>query len=153
MIYRIVHNTTYEYVDACRDMPQLVATRSPHAAGQSCLETSLSIEPATGQGPRVPRLFRQPGAQLSRCSSRIDKLSITRKAGVEVDRSDRCADRVESPGLEFVAARGDERSRRGHDRCSEYVYDSVYIRAGQRLAIMRVPVFPSGGRSSRRRMT
>jgi transglutaminase-like putative cysteine protease len=142
MIYRIVHNTTYEYVtpaEACHNLLRLDPRTMP---GQRCLETSLEIEPAPAKVHAYLDYFGNQVRSYSLIEPH-DKLSITSHSRVEVDRSKLPAPTVSGPWNPSRPATMRDRDRATIDAL-EYVYDSVYIRTGPRLADYAVDSFSPG---------
>lgn len=140
MKYRVVHNTTYQYAtpaEACHNMVRLSPRTMP---GQTCLDTSLAIEPAP---PRVHSHVDYFGNRVHSFAvmEPHETLSITATGLVQVDRP-ASALAGSPPWNEVPHHLHHERDDATIDAL-QYVYDSRYVRAGTALRNFAAPSFPA----------
>ncbi len=131
MRYRIVHNTTYEYVDSAEACHNLVRLQPRTLRGQLCRETRLTIDPAPASlhsyldyfGNRVHSFAVYEPHQ---------KLSITAESHVAIERGPD-GELPASPAWEDV--RSILRLDRSEEvtQALEFVFDSPYIRTSMTL--------------------
>jgi len=141
MNYRVEHNTTYRYTtpaEACHNMVRLSPRTMP---GQTCLGTTLAIDPAPATVHSHVDYFGNRVHSFAVMEPH-ETLSITSTCKVRVGRP--LATLADSPAWNEVPSHLHTVRDDPTIDALQYVYDSRYIRAGVALRNFASASFPAG---------
>jgi transglutaminase-like putative cysteine protease len=139
--YRIVHNTTYEYVESAEACHNLVRLQPRTMRGQLCRETRLAIHPAPASLHSYLDYFGNRAHSFAIYEPHL-QLSITAESHVAIDRGPNGELPASPPWEDVRATLRSDRSEEIVDAL-EFVFDSPYIRTGPKLREFALEHFPA----------